>query len=57
MGLGAVVGNRRFLLLCLSTALGYHAGRLYELANSGELYTAFAQSPLAHLLGSAANLA
>ncbi|NJN59356.1 MAG: DUF2752 domain-containing protein [Leptolyngbyaceae cyanobacterium SL_5_9] len=53
---GAVVGDRRFLLLCLITALGYHAWRLYRLASSGELYTAFAQSPLAHLLGSAANL-
>jgi hypothetical protein len=53
----ALVGDRRFLLLCLATALSYHAWRLYGLANSGNLYTAFAQSPLANLLGAAANLA
>ncbi|MBD1999390.1 DUF2752 domain-containing protein [Leptolyngbya sp. FACHB-541] len=52
----AMVSDHRFLLLCLVTALSYHAWRLYGLANSGNLYTAFAQSPLANLLGAAANL-
>jgi hypothetical protein len=54
---GVMIGDRRFLLLCLAIALSYHAWRLYGLANSGELYTAFVHSPLANLLGAAAGLA
>lgn len=46
----STVGDRRFLLLCLMATLTYHAHRLWQLANSGELYTGFVQSPLADLL-------
>jgi hypothetical protein len=46
----SVVSDRRFLLLGLTTLLTYHAYRLWQLANSGELYPNFAQSPLANWL-------
>lgn len=41
----SVVCSRRFLLLCLIALLTYHAYRLFQLANAGELYLDFSGFP------------